>query len=204
MIGASESAFRSIYIVPGGGSWTATAIQQLTCDTVIFDLESSTPPLDKARARERVCATLQGGEFGAHQVAIRVNPLTTRWGYADLVTVATSRTHAVLLSMVDGADAVRDAEQVLLGAGAPDDIAIWCMLRTPRSVLNAAQIAAASPRVRVLIMGFTYLRRALGAGVTRDRIAFVTSLGLCLLGARGAGVAMIDSDQLRLYQDSSG
>jgi len=203
-MGTAESAFESIYIVPGGGSWTASAIQQVPCDTVIFDLESLTPPLNKARARERVCAALQGGGFGVRRIAVRVNPLTTRWGYDDLVAVATSRTHAVLLSMINGADAVRDAEQVLLGAGAPDDIAIWCMIRTPRAVLNAAQIAAASPRVGLLVMGFTLLTRDLGAGKTRDRIAFVTSLGLGVLGARVSGVAMISSDQLRLYQDSGG
>ena len=189
-------ALRSVYFVLGGEATAAAEIQRLPADAFVFDLEFFTPPAEKVRAREQVCAAVKGGGFGPRQLAIRVNPLTTRWGYDDLTAAATSGANAVLLPKVDGGDAVRDAEQILLGSGAPDDIAIWCMMETPRGVLNAAQIAAASPRVRVFVMGVMDLTGELGAGAPRDRTPVLTSLGLCLLAARAAGVAIVDGVHL--------
>ena len=48
---------------------------------------------------------------------------------------------AILLPKVEGADTVRRALHVLDLAGAPAELAIWCMIETPRGILHVEEIA---------------------------------------------------------------
>lgn len=84
---------------------------------------------------------------------MRVNGLLTPWGRADLTGVATAGADAVLIPKVESAETVEEALGVLAAHGAPPALALWCMLETPRGILNAAAIATASPRVGALVMG---------------------------------------------------
>ena len=117
------------------------------------------------------------------------------------MAAATSGADAVLLPKVDSADMVRQVEAVLDAAGAPADLAIWCMMETPRGILHAEEIACASPRLGGLVMGTSDLAKDLHAAHTALRLPLVTSLGLCLLAARAAGVAIMDGVYLDLSDD---
>src|SRR3546814_18063919 len=75
--------------------------------------------------------------------------------------------------------------------GAPDDMAIWCMIETPRGIMRAEEIAAASPRVGGFLMGTNDLAKELHCLQTPDRLPFMTSFGLCLIAARAVGIAII-------------
>ena len=79
---------------------------------------------------------------------------------------------------------------------------IWCMLETPRGILEAYAIAAATPRVGALVMGTSDLTKGLRARHTRGREPLLTSLGLCVLAARAAGVAALDGVHLDLDDDA--
>ena len=88
-------------------------------------------------------AAVEQGGYGNREIFIRTNGLNTPWGYEDLVAAAGVRPHAVLLPKVESAEMVRRAESVLLEHGAHDDLAIWCMMETPRGMLRAEEIADA-------------------------------------------------------------
>jgi citrate lyase subunit beta/citryl-CoA lyase len=75
------------------------------------------------------------------------------------------------------------------------------MLETPRGILDAHAIAAATPRVGALVMGTSDLTKDLRARHTRAREPLLTSLGLCVLAARAAGVAALDGVHLDLDDD---
>jgi citrate lyase subunit beta / citryl-CoA lyase len=77
-----------------------------------------------------------------------------------------------------------------------------CMLETPRGILNAASIATASPRVAALVMGTSDLTKDLHARATRERIPLLTSLQLCVLAARAAGITALDGVHLDLDDDA--
>ncbi|MBV9523833.1 MAG: CoA ester lyase, partial [Alphaproteobacteria bacterium] len=83
----------------------------------------------------------------------------------------------------------------------PEHLALWCMIETPRGVLHAEEIAAASPRVGALVMGTSDLVKDLGARHTRDRLPLQTAFGLCLLAARACGLAILDGVHLDLADD---
>jgi citrate lyase subunit beta/citryl-CoA lyase len=118
--------------------------------------------------------------------------LNTPWGYDDLVAAAQAGPDAVLLPKVESAEMVRQAETVLESHGASSSMAIWCMMETPRGTLHAEEIADASPRLGGLVMGTSDLAKDLQAQHTAMRLPLITPLGLCMLAARAARVAILD------------
>ncbi|GHD40192.1 CoA ester lyase [Thalassobaculum fulvum] len=192
---------RSALYMPGSNPRALEKARDLPCDVIIMDLEDAVAPDAKEAAREAVAAALLTGGYGGRELVLRVNGLDTAWGYADLAFAAGQPVHAVLLPKVESADAVRRADAVLTAHGAPDELALWCMMETPRGVLAATGIAGASPRVAGFVMGTSDLAKDLHCLHTPDRLPFVTALGLCLLAARAHGLAILDGVYLDLGDD---
>lgn len=194
-------ALRSVLYVPGSNPRAIEKARGLAADAFIFDLEDAVAPTAKDEARARVAAAIRAGGFGRRLAVIRVNGIGSHWGYDDLVAAAKSGADAVLLPKVESGDIVRQAENVLAENGAPETMAIWCMVETPRGILHAEEIAGASRRIRALVMGTSDLAKDLGAVHTPERLPFLTSLGLCLLAARACDVAVIDGVHLDLADE---
>jgi citrate lyase subunit beta/citryl-CoA lyase len=76
------------------------------------------------------------------------------------------------------------------------------MIETPRGVLAAPQIAAASPRLAALVAGTSDLVKDLRARHTPGRAEVLTSLSLVVLAARAHGVAALDGVHLDLSDDA--
>jgi citrate lyase subunit beta/citryl-CoA lyase len=194
---------RSVLYVPGANLRAMEKVKTLPADAVILDLEDAVAPDAKHDTRIQVVNAVKAGGFGKRETVIRVNGLNTPWGHADLVAAGTSGADAVLLPKTESADAVRQALAVLSGGGAPDDLAIWCMMETPRAILNADAIAGTHPRVACFVMGTSDLANDLHAAHTPERLPLLTSLGLCLLAARANGLAILDGVHLDL-EDMAG
>jgi citrate lyase subunit beta / citryl-CoA lyase len=192
---------RSVLYMPGANARALEKGKGLACDGIIFDLEDATAPDAKEAARKQVVESVKGGGYGGRELIVRVNGLNTPWGYADLVAAATSGCHTVLLPKVGSADMVRQAEEILVASGAPADLGIGCMMETPLGILHAEEIAFASPRVTVLVMGTSDLTKDLHAQHTAMRLPMITSLGMCLLAARAAKVAILDGVHLDLADE---
>jgi citrate lyase subunit beta/citryl-CoA lyase len=184
--------------MPGANARALEKSRTLPADALIFDLEDAVAPDMKVTARNQVIAAVESGGYGKREIMIRTNGLNTPWGYDDLVAVAKVGTDAVLLPKVESAETVRQAEAVLLSHGAPGDLAIWCMMETPRAMLHAEEIADASPRLGGLVMGTSDLAKDLQAQHTAMRLPLITALGLCLLAARAARLAILDGVYLDL------
>ncbi len=192
---------RSVLYMPGSNARALEKIRTLSADGYILDLEDAVAPDAKDIARQQVCAALKAGGFGSRELVIRVNGLATPWGHDDVAAAARSGAHAVVIPKVESADTVRQVEAIMHAAGAPADMAIWCMMETPRGMLEAPAIAAASPRLACLVMGTSDLAKDLNCAHTRERLPMITSLGLCLLAARAHGLAILDGVYLDLNDD---
>jgi citrate lyase subunit beta/citryl-CoA lyase len=183
--------------MPGANARALEKSRTLPADALIFDLEDAVAPEAKEVARRQVIDAVKAGGYGSREVFIRTNGLSTPWG-DDLVAVAKAGSDAVLLPKVESAEMVRQAESVLESHGAPDDLAIWCMMETPRGALHAEEIADASPRLGGLVMGTSDLAKDLQAQHTAMRLPLITPLGLCMLAARAARIAILDGVYLDL------
>ncbi|HVB16943.1 MAG TPA: CoA ester lyase [Stellaceae bacterium] len=189
---------RSVLFLPGSNPRAIEKARALPADGLIFDLEDAVAPEVKAEARTGVAAALAAGGYGTREVILRVNPLDTAWGHADLAAAATLPIDAVLLPKVENAERVRLTIGLLDALGAPPELSVWCMIETPLGVLAAAQIAGASPRLGALVLGTSDLSKDLRVRETRDRQPLLTALGLVLLAARAYGRAVLDGVHLDL------
>lgn len=188
---------RSALFMPGSNGRALTKARTLAPDALILDLEDAVAPEAKAAARAQVLAAVRAGGYGPREVIVRVNAAGTPWAADDLAAVAHAPVDAVLLPKVESAETVTAALAAL--GPAP---AVWCMLETPRGILNAASIAGASPRVGALVLGTSDLTKDLHARPVRDRLPLLTSLELCVLAARAAGITALDGVHLDLDDDA--
>ena len=187
--------------MPGSNPRALEKARTLPADGLIFDLEDAVAPEAKEGARTIVAAALTGGGYGDRELVFRVNAIDTPWGHADLAAAATMPTDAVLLPKVENPDRVALTVSLLDAFGAPERLAVWCMLETPRGILYAREIAAASPRLAALVLGTSDLTKDLHALPTRDRLPLITSFGLAILAARAHGLAVLDGVHLDLADD---
>lgn len=193
---------RSVLYMPGSNMRALEKAKTLAADALILDLEDAVAPDQKATAREQVCQAVINGGYGGRELIIRTNGLDTPWGKDDLVAAARTGADAVLLPKVESAAQVSQAEALLSANGAPETTAIWCMMETPKGILHAEAIAAASPRLGALVMGTSDLVKDLNAHHTPLRLPVITALGLCLLAARAYGLAILDGVYLDLDDES--
>ncbi|MCU1370215.1 MAG: CoA ester lyase [Ilumatobacteraceae bacterium] len=183
---------RSVLYMPGANERALEKAKGLDADALILDLEDAVAPDAKAEARARVCGLVLQNAYGTKEVAIRVNGLATEWHAADIAAVAAAGPAAVVVPKVDSVEDVRRIEAGLEAGGAPAATKIWAMVETPVAMLHAEEIAAASERLTVLVMGTNDLAKELHAEHVPGRQPLLTGLGLCLLAARATGKVILD------------
>jgi citrate lyase subunit beta/citryl-CoA lyase len=183
---------RSALYMPGANERALEKAKTLPADALILDLEDAVAPDAKEAARARVCAAAASGDYGKREVTIRVNGLDTEWHDADLRAAAAAGPAAVVVPKVNSASEVHNIERALELGGAPDHTKIWAMLETPVAMLHAEEIAAASERLTVLVMGTNDLAKELHAEFVPGRAPLLGGLSLCLLAARATGKVILD------------
>ena len=182
---APQSLCRSVLYVPASKARALEKVGTLDVDSVIFDLEDAVAPAEKASAREILARVLDARDFGHRQRIVRINGTDTEWGDADACAVAGMKCDAVLLPKAE------DREQVEHVAALVPGTPVWCMIETPRGVLNAPGIAALPP-VEGFVLGTNDLAKEIGCATGGDRMAMMTALQAVLLAARSTGIACVD------------
>ena len=183
---------RSVLYMPGANERALEKAKGLATDALIFDLEDAVAPDAKEDARARVCAAAQSGEYGDREITIRINGLGTAWHDADLAAVVAAKPDAVVVPKVNSADEVRTLDAAITAAGGGPEIALWAMIETPEAIRNVNEIATASPRLKVLVMGTNDLVAELHAVHVPGRAPILTALSLSVLAARDAGIEILD------------
>ena len=183
---------RSVLYMPGSNQRALEKAKGLPCDGLILDLEDAVAPDAKPAAREAACAAAASGEYGGRELTIRVNGADTEWHADDLAAACAAGPDAIVVPKVDSAEAVRTLADALERHGAPDRTTLWAMVETPRAMLHAEEIAGASERLSVLVMGTNDLAKELYAEHVPGRRPLLTGLGLALLAARATGRAILD------------
>ena len=191
----SETTFRprrSVLYMPSSNARALEKAKSIPCDGLILDLEDAVAPDAKPEARDAACAAAASGEYGRREMTIRVNGMDTQWHADDIAAASAAGPDAIVVPKVDSADAVRELVAAMEKHGAPERTKLWAMVETPRAMLHCEEIAAASERLSVLVMGTNDLAKELYAEHVPGRQPLLTGLGLCLLAARATGTAIID------------
>jgi citrate lyase subunit beta/citryl-CoA lyase len=176
--------------MPASNERALEKAKAIPCDGLILDLEDAVAPDAKPNAREAAAAA--SGDYGTREVTIRVNGADTEWHMADLEAACAAGPDAIVVPKVGSADAVLALVEAMSGFGAPEHTKLWAMVETPAAMLHAEEIAAASERLTVLVMGTNDLAKELYAEHVPGRHPLLPGLGLALLAARATGTAILD------------
>jgi citrate lyase subunit beta / citryl-CoA lyase len=183
---------RSVLYMPASNERALEKATSIPCDALILDLEDAVAPDAKPDARGAACAAAASGDYSTREVTIRVNGADTEWHSADLEAACAAGPDAIVVPKVGSADAVLALVEAMSGFGAPEHTTLWAMVETPAAMLHAEEIAAASQRLTVLVMGTNDLAKELYAEHVPGRHPLLPGLGLALLAARATGTAILD------------
>jgi citrate lyase subunit beta/citryl-CoA lyase len=183
---------RSVLYMPSSNERALEKAKSIPCDGLILDLEDAVAPDAKPAARAAACAAAASGDYGRRTLTIRVNGLGTEWHDDDLAAAAQAGPAGIVVPKVNSADEVRGLVAALEKAGAPDHTRLWAMVETPEAIFNVRELAAASDRLAVLVMGTNDLVKELYAEHVPGRAPLLTALSLSVLAARAAGVQVLD------------
>lgn len=183
---------RSALYLPGNKDRALEKAKSLPADVLIFDLEDAVGPDAKAESRTRVCSAVASAGYRPREVVVRINGAGTDWHEDDLTAVAASAADAVLVPKVETGHEVEALANTLDRLGAPRSLRLWAMIETPRAILRAEEIASASERLTVLVVGTNDLVNDLHGRHVPGRAPVAPALSWAVLGARAAGKSILD------------
>jgi citrate lyase subunit beta/citryl-CoA lyase len=166
-------------------------------DCVILDLEDSVAPAEKDAARVLVRNTLLAVDFAEAERIVRINPLSTEYGRADLEMVVPAGPETILVPKCDSAADIEEIDGILTAIEKKHKIKektlIMPLLETAKGALNAFEIASASDRVVALCFGAEDFTADIGVERTKEGTESFVARSLIVLGAKAAGVQAIDT-----------
>jgi citrate lyase subunit beta / citryl-CoA lyase len=186
---------RSCLSVPGSSERMLEKAMGLPADEVVIDLEDSVVPERKEEARALAVRALQSWEGPA--VAVRINPLSSEWGRADVEELAGAEhgLGSLVVPKVESRDELSTVDRLL---GGSSGIGLQALIETAAGLSRVGEIASVSPRLEALITGYADLAASLGrpprADYPGDRWHWVRET--VLVAARAAGLQAIDGPHL--------
>lgn len=183
---------RSVLYMPSSNERALEKAKTLPVDALILDLEDAVAPDAKPQARQGAAAAVKSGEYGGKELTIRINGADTEWHADDLAAAAEAGPDAIVVPKVNSADQVRSLVASFEKAGVPEHTKLWAMIESPYAILHAEEIAAASERLTVLVLGTNDLVKELFIDHVPGRGPIVTSLQLAVLAARATGKVVLD------------
>ena len=195
---------RSLHFVPGGNDRMFTRAITLPADGLILDLEDAVAPDRKAATRGVVREWLAQKDFGGRERWVRMNPIATGLGEADLAETIAGRPDGYVVPKPGRAADIREIARILdrleqqhaIPNGATRLTVI--ATETPEGLLNIREISTASPRTVAISWGVEDLGAAMGLARVRDGAGRYLDIPryarvMCSVVASAAGVEAIDT-----------
>ncbi|HEU4366880.1 MAG TPA: CoA ester lyase [Methylomirabilota bacterium] len=195
---------RSLHFVPGGHERMIARALALPADGLILDLEDAVAPDRKAETRPIVTRWLTDLEFGGRERWVRMNPIATGLGVADLEATIAGRPEGYVVPKPRHAGDVREIAQHLdrlehrHGLAPGGTRLVLIATETPEGLLNIREVAAASPRTVAISWGIEDLSAAMGLPRVRDAEGRYLDIPrhartMCAIVASAAGLEALDT-----------
>jgi citrate lyase subunit beta/citryl-CoA lyase len=176
----------------------------LPADGLILDLEDAVAPDRKAATRGVVREWLARHDFGGRERWVRMNPIATGLGEADLEETIAGRPDGYVVPKPGRAADIREIARILDRLEQQHGIANGATrltviaTETPEGLLNIREISTASPRTVAVSWGVEDLGAAMGLGRVRDEAGKYLDIPryarvMCSVVASAAGIEAIDT-----------
>jgi citrate lyase beta subunit len=195
---------RSLHFVPGGNERMIAKALTLPADGLILDLEDAVAPDRKIETRPIVTRWLRELDFGGRERWVRMNPIATGLGVADLEATIAGRPEGYVVPKPRHAGDVREISQILdrlehrHGLEQGSTRLVLIATETPEGLLNIREVTAASPRILTVSWGVEDLSAAMGLPRVRDaenRYLDIPRYArtMCAIVASAAGLDSMDT-----------
>jgi citrate lyase subunit beta/citryl-CoA lyase len=189
---------RSCIYVPGDSEKMLRKAAGLPADVLLLNLEDGVADSQKDSARSNIVEALRSLDFGTREVAVRINSYGTEVGRRDLEDLVPMKPDGICLPKVESHAEIQTVDAAISELEKNQDIPvglikIHAMIESASGVLNATAIAAASPRMGMLIFGSADYVRDLRCQPGEDRSELALALQLLVTSARAAGIEAIDA-----------
>lgn len=189
---------RSLLYVPGNTPGMLQNIPIFGADTVQIDLEDAVLETEKDAARLMVRRFLGFLQSRSMELFVRINPLDTLHGEADLQAVLPMRPDGIRLPKADTPGVLRHLDAALgeyervLGIS-DGHFKIIPSIETPLGVLNCPETALASKRVVALAFGAEDFTAAMEIERTKSGEELLAARTRIAWAAKAAGIQAIDT-----------
>lgn len=167
-------------------------------DSLMLDLEDAVAENQKDAARFSLYHALKTVDYGDTEVIVRINGLDTPHWREDVRVCVAAGADGVRIAKCESAEDVIAVEKAV--AAAEEEFhkekgrtLLMAALESPKGILNAQEIAAASKRMFGIAISGGDLRRTMQVSPVRGGIELNTARGLVVLAARAAGVQCFDT-----------
>ncbi|SDF36691.1 aldolase/citrate lyase family protein [Sporolituus thermophilus] len=192
-----ERLRRSMMFMPGNNPAMLQNAGIYGADTVIFDLEDAVAVSEKDAARHLVHNAIKYLKYPC-EVAVRINHIQTPYGLEDLKVVLPAKPDLIRLPKAESARDIEEVDAIITEAEqtygfAVGSIKMMAAIETAKGLMNAYQIATASPRMVALAIGGEDFIADLRTTRSKEGRELFVARSQLLLAARAAGVMAIDS-----------
>lgn len=188
---------RAMMFAPGNNPGVLQNTGIYGADSLIFDLEDAVSVYEKDSARFLVRNAIQNIKYPC-EVGIRINHISTPWGYDDLDVVLAAKPDFIRLPKSEDAEEIKEIDAIVTKAEKkygfePGSIRLMAAIESPKGLRNAFAIATASPRMIALAIGGEDFATSLKTTKTKGGAELFTARSLIVYAAREAGIDPIDS-----------
>lgn len=167
-------------------------------DSLMLDLEDAVAENQKGAARFSLYHALKTVDYGDTEVIVRINGLDTPHWREDVRVCVAAGADGVRIAKCESAGDVIAVEKAVEAAEEEfhkekGRTLLMAALESPKGILNAQEIAAASERMFGIAISGGDLRRTMQVSPVRGGIELNTARGLVVLAARAAGVQCFDT-----------
>jgi citrate lyase subunit beta/citryl-CoA lyase len=182
---------RSFLFAPGTRDDLLRKALESDADAVIFDLEDSVPAAEKAGARRRLEAVLEGRPAGP-PMWVRINAYQGGHWRDDVAAVVRPGVRGLRLPKVRSADVVREIADAVAAAEQANGLPAGTMklaatVETAEGVLAAPEIAR-SARIRHLVFGAADFAADVGAEPDDQELETLFARSQLVIASRAAGL----------------
>lgn len=167
-------------------------------DCIIFDLEDSVKLQEKDAARDLLIEAMKALAFDSIEIIVRVNGVKTPYFEEDVKAVIEAGIEHIRLPMCETASDVQRLDQLLTELEKNHGLElgqtkIHVGIETPRGVINAVEIAAASSRNVVMSFGAEDYTASLGINRTKEGEELLYARNTILNVASAFGLDAVDT-----------
>lgn len=189
---------RTMLYVPGNNPGMIRDAGIYEEDCIMFDLEDSVSVMEKDSARFLVYEMLLCLDYPGKELIVRINSPETETGIDDLEAMVRTRRAAIRLPKTECAQDVvfcdRQIGRIEQENGIPaGSTRMMAAIESAEGVLNAKEIALASPRLIGIAIGAEDYVTDLKTNRSPEGTELLFGRSMVLLAARAAGIDAIDT-----------